>query len=716
MDADVAGYQVYRSETSPVLAEAGSLLGGGSATVFTDATAVNGTAYFYAVAALDAAGNTSVLSGEASATPIAPDVTAPAVPVNLAVTSGTGLPVTLAWDLGTEPDLAGYRVYRAAGTGPVSTSDELLSADLVSGPTFTDATAASEVVYSYAVAAVDTTGNASALSGSVTATPDVTAPGAPTGLAATAGDAQVELSWTAPVDADVAGYQVYRSETSPVLAEAGSLLGGGSATVFTDATAVNGTAYFYAVAALDAAGNTSVLSGEASATPIAPDVTAPAVPVNLAVTSGTGLPVTLAWDLGTEPDLAGYRVYRAAGTGPVSTSDELLSADLVSGPRFTDATAASEVVYSYAVAAVDTTGNASALSGSVTATPDVTAPGAPTGLAATAGDAQVELSWTAPVDADVAGYQVYRSETSPVLAEAGSLLGGGSATVFTDATAVNGTAYFYAVAALDAAGNTSVLSGEASATPIAPDVTAPAVPVNLAVTSGTGLPVTLAWDLGTEPDLAGYRVYRAVGTGPVSTSDELLSADLVSGPTFTDATAASEVVYSYAVAALDTTGNASALSGSVTATPDVTAPGAPTGLAATAGDARVELSWAAPTGADVAGYQVYRSETSPVTGHAGHAARWGQCHHVHRRHRRQRHRVLLRGRRARHRGQHLGAVRRGLRDPDRPGYHGAGGAGQPGGHLGHGSAGHPGLGSGHGAGSGRLPGVPGGRDRAGQHQ
>ena len=200
MDPDVAGYQVYRSETSPVLAEAGSLLGGGSATVFTDATAVNGTAYFYAVAALDTAGNTSVLSGEASATPIAPDVTAPAVPVSLAVTSGTGLPVTLAWDLGTEPDLAGYRVYRAAGTGPVSTSDELLSADLVTGPTFTDATAASEVVYSYAVAAVDTTGNASALSGSVTATPDVTAPGAPTGLAATAGDAQVELSWTAPVD------------------------------------------------------------------------------------------------------------------------------------------------------------------------------------------------------------------------------------------------------------------------------------------------------------------------------------------------------------------------------------------------------------------------------------------------------------------------------------------------------------------------------------
>ena len=133
-------------------------------------------------------------------------------------------------------------------------------------------------MYSYAVAAVDTTGNASALSRSVTATPDVTAPGAPTGLAATAGDAQVELSWTAPVDPDVAGYQVYRSETSPVLAEAGSLLGGGSATVFTDATAVNGTAYFYAVAALDAAGNTSALSGEASATPIAPDTTAPAVP------------------------------------------------------------------------------------------------------------------------------------------------------------------------------------------------------------------------------------------------------------------------------------------------------------------------------------------------------------------------------------------------------------------------------------------------------
>ena len=49
------------------------------------------------------------------------------------------------------------------------------------------------------------------------------------------------------------------------------------------------------------------------------------------------------------------------------------------------------------------------------------------------------------------------------------------------------------------------------------------------------------------------------------------SATPITATTFTDATAASQTVYSYAVRALDTTGNPSALS-----TPVTTAPGTPT--------------------------------------------------------------------------------------------------------------------------------------------
>ena len=45
---------------------------------------------------------------------------------------------------------------------------------------------------------------------------------------------------------------------------------------------------------------------------------------------------------------------------------------------------------------------------------DAVAPAAPTGLAATAGANSVSLAWTANTEPDLAGYNVYRSTTSPV--------------------------------------------------------------------------------------------------------------------------------------------------------------------------------------------------------------------------------------------------------------------------------------------------------------
>ena len=91
---------------------------------------------------------------------------------------------------------------------------------------------------------------------------DTSAPAAPGGLAAEAGDATVSLDWD---DSDgAAGYSVYRN---------GDLLAEGVAdSAYTDDTAENDTTYAYAVTASDACGNASDRSGAAEATPEAPVV------------------------------------------------------------------------------------------------------------------------------------------------------------------------------------------------------------------------------------------------------------------------------------------------------------------------------------------------------------------------------------------------------------------------------------------------------------
>ena len=93
---------------------------------------------------------------------------------------------------------------------------------------------------------------------------DLSPPGTPTGLTATASPGQVELVWAAPTTGDPTMYRIWRSLVT----------GGGYVPVgdtmdryFVDPTVRNGTRYQYVITALDEAGNVGARSIEAVAAP-----------------------------------------------------------------------------------------------------------------------------------------------------------------------------------------------------------------------------------------------------------------------------------------------------------------------------------------------------------------------------------------------------------------------------------------------------------------
>src|SRR5204862_3326546 len=101
------------------------------------------------------------------------------------------------------------------------------------------------------------------------------------------------------------------------------------------------------------------------------------------------------------------------------------------------------------------------------------------------------------------------------------------------------------------------LSEETSITP--EDTFPPAVPSGLRADPVTAS-IELGWDRNTEPDLAGYRIYRATGDGPL----EKL-ADTSQVPTYSDRALERGKTYRYALSSVDRAGNESERSPAVTA-------------------------------------------------------------------------------------------------------------------------------------------------------
>ncbi len=184
---------------------------------------------------------------------------APSAPTGLGATAGNAQ-VALTWTASS--GATSYNVYRGTSAGGESTT---AIATGITSATYTDSSVANGMTYYYKVAAVNSSGT-SAYSNEASATPNAPiAPPAPTSLAATGGNAQVALMWTASSGAT--SYNVYRGTTAG--GESTTAIATGiTTTTYTNTGLTNGTTYYYKVAAVNGAG-TSGYSNEASAAPTA---------------------------------------------------------------------------------------------------------------------------------------------------------------------------------------------------------------------------------------------------------------------------------------------------------------------------------------------------------------------------------------------------------------------------------------------------------------
>jgi endoglucanase len=185
----------------------------------------------------------------------------------------------------------------------------------------------------------------------------------------------------------------------------------------------------------------------------------PPVPSGLKAAAGNAQ-VMLSWSAST--GATAYNVSRSVMSGGpwIPVAQPTTNA-------FTDKGLTNGVPYFYVVAALNAAG-ASANSNQVTATPNapaagviMRAPAVPSGLRATAGNAQVMLTWM--VSEGATAYNVSRSVMS---GGPWALVATPTTNAFTDKGLMNGTRYYYVVAAVSAAG-TSANSAPVSATPTA---------------------------------------------------------------------------------------------------------------------------------------------------------------------------------------------------------------------------------------------------------
>ena len=331
----------------------------------------------------------------------------PGPPTGLTATGGNAQ-VSLSWTAPASDGgaaIIGYDVY----LGTSSHGESAAPVKTVAGTSTTVTGLTNGTTYYFTVDAVNDADLHSVASAEASATPaaPATAPGAPAGLTATAGNAQVSLSWTAPASnggAQITSYDIYAGTTANV--KVSTPVTSSKGTSVTVKNLANGTTYFFKVTAVNQAGQ-GPASGAASAnpTPPLPAITQPGPPTGLTATPGHGQ-VTLSWTMPASDGgagISGYLIY--AGTSPGGEPATSVNGSPVSATSYTVTGLTTGTTYYFKVAAVNDAKHQGNDSGEVSATPvsATTSPSATASASPTSGAGGTGASATPTGVSSVAG-------------------------------------------------------------------------------------------------------------------------------------------------------------------------------------------------------------------------------------------------------------------------------------------------------------------------
>jgi fibronectin type 3 domain-containing protein len=579
-NAGVAGYKVFRQDPGPTW----TLLTTTTSTSYSVTGLAAGTSYTFGVRAVDVAGLESAsTSSVTSSTTNIVDTTAPSTPGSFAAGTVTGTTAALSWSASTDNiGVTGYRIYR---------SSPAPAGALVASPTGTSTTLtglSSGVAYTFTIKAIDAAGNLSTAATVSFTTPDTVAPSAPGSFGSGANSmSTVYLTWNASTDnVGVIGYRVER--TAPTYALLTT-----TTSVFYNATGLSpSTTYTFTVTAMDAAGNEST----STHTVTTPDTQAPTSPSNASTGSITGTSMQVSWTGSTDNvGVTGYRIYKGTQSGWV-----LVTTVAPGSTTYAATGLASETLHSFDVRAIDAAGNESSpTSGSLASgtTLDITPPTTPVVTTSSRTSTSVTLGWGPSTDTghpSPINYKVYRNVSGTWTFIANAVYS------YQVTGLASSTAYTFGVSSIDSVGNESAITSHATNTL---DGNAPTQPGTITPGTVSGTSIALSWGASTDDvSLAGYRVYR---TSPAP-SGTLLASPTSPSTTLTGLT--SGVSYTFAITAVDSSGNESASRSITIATTDVVAPAQPGGFAGTAlSQSSVRLTWNAATdNVGVTGYRVLR--------------------------------------------------------------------------------------------------------------